>query len=116
MVLFLLFRFVFFLGYVPTSSMEPAISEGSLILGLRIHDEPEKGDIVVFRRDGKYLVKRIAAVPGDTVERDGETETVPEDHWYLLGDNSKESYDARYWEDPFVPTEDIKAVVLLPAA
>lgn len=48
-------------GYVPTSSMEPTLETGSLILGLRLFDELETGDIIIFRHDSSYLVKRIAA-------------------------------------------------------
>ena len=48
----LLFRTVFFLGYVPTASMEPTIPKGSLILGLRQYGELSTGDIVIFRHEG----------------------------------------------------------------
>lgn len=34
--------------------------------------------------------------------------TVPEGHYFMLGDNSKNSYDSRYWG--YVPKEDIKGV------
>ena len=34
--------------------------------------------------------------------------TVPEGHCFMLGDNSKNSYDSRYWG--YVPKEDIKGV------
>ena len=82
----LLFRTVFFLGYVPTASMEPTIPKGSLILGLR-----------------------IAACPGETYILNGSPITVPPDHYLLLGDNSAASYDARYWELPCTPADDIIA-------
>ena len=38
----------------------------------------EKGDVIIFRHDGKLLVKRIAAIGGEYVERDGEFLLVPE--------------------------------------
>ena len=31
-----LFRWMFFIGYVPTSSMEPTLKTGSVLLGIRI--------------------------------------------------------------------------------
>lgn len=105
----LLFRIVFFLGYVPTASMEPTIPKGSLILGLRQFGEPTTGDIVIFRHEGQTLVKRIAACPGETYILNGSPITVPPNHYLLLGDNASASYDARYWENPFTPAEDILA-------
>ena len=105
----LLFRTVFFLGYVPTTSMEPTIPKGSLILGLRQYGELTTGDIVIFRHEGQTLVKRIAACPGETYMLNGSQITVPPDHYLLLGDNAYASYDARYWENPFTPAEDILA-------
>ena len=105
----LLFRTVFFLGYVPTASMEPTIPKGSLILGLRQYGELSTGDIVIFRHEGQTLVKRIAACPGETYILNGSPITVPPDHYLLLGDNSAASYDARYWELPCTPADDIIA-------
>lgn len=105
----LLFRTVFFLGYVPTASMEPTIPKGSLILGLRQYGELTTGDIVIFRHEGQTLVKRIAACPGETYILGGSQITVPTDHYLLLGDNTAASYDARYWSNPFTPADDIIA-------
>ena len=106
-----LFRFVFYLGYVPTASMEPTIHQGSLILGLRQFGELHTGDIVIFRHDGRTLVKRIAAGPGETYILNGRPITVPAGQYLLLGDNADDSYDARYWDDPFVPEKDLIAIL-----
>jgi signal peptidase I len=74
---------------VPTGSMNPTILEGDRLLvnkhvfGLRVPlslvhltagEDPRRGDIVVFDspRDGTSLVKRVVAVPGDTLAMDGE--------------------------------------------
>ena len=67
----LFFRFVIYIGYVPTNSMEPTIMAGDKIFGFRILGELEVGDIVVFEHDGTNMVKRIAAVPGDIVQIQG---------------------------------------------
>lgn len=75
---------------VPSGSMNPTILEGDRLLvdkhvfGLRIPftrihltagADPSRGDIVVFDSpvNGQSLVKRVAAVPGDVLELDGET-------------------------------------------
>ena len=105
-----LFRFVFYLGYVPTASMEPTIHQGSLILGLRQFGEPHTGDIVIFRHDGRTLVKRIVASPGETYILNGSPVTVPAGCYLLLGDNAVESFDSRYWMNPFISFSDIIAI------
>jgi signal peptidase I len=95
LALFLLLMFCFRSAWadwvtVPTGSMNPTIIEGDRVLvdkhvfGLRIPftlthitpgNDPARGDIVVFDSpaNGQSLVKRVAAVPGDTLELDGET-------------------------------------------
>lgn len=106
-----LLKYVFLFGYVPTASMEPTLKTGSYILGIRIYDSLEVGDIVIFEHDDRLLVKRIAAVEGNTVVYRGMSITVPEDSYYMLGDNAKNSYDSRYWDEPFVKECEIVAVL-----
>jgi signal peptidase I len=72
-------------NWVPSGSMKPTLLEGELIYvnklayDLRVPltfkrvarwDNPHAGEVVVFfsPEDGKRLVKRVIAVPGDTVE------------------------------------------------
>ena len=114
LLILILFRFVFLLGYVPTASMEPALKTGSLLLGVRVWGDIQKGDIIVFRHNKEYLVKRVEAVEGDLIESNGENLVVPEGGFYVLGDNGQCSYDSRYWEYPFVMNDDIVAKVILP--
>ena len=109
---FLFLKYVFLLGYVSTESMEPTLKRGSYIIGCRIYSDLEAGDIIIFRHDGKLLVKRIVAVGGDTVEQNGISMTVPEGCYYVLGDNADNSYDSRYWENPFVKEEDVVAKLI----
>ena len=104
-----LFSFVFYLGYVPTASMEPTIPQGSLVLGVRRFGDLHPGDIVIFRHEGRILVKRIAAGPGETYILNGRPVTIPAGYYLLLGDNAEDSFDARYWEDPFIVSSDIIA-------
>lgn len=110
----ILFHSIFFLGYVPTGSMEPTLETGSLILGLRCFDDLENGDIIIFRHDGSYLVKRIAACADETVVHQNKLIIVPENSFFVLGDNADHSFDSRHWEDPFVSLDEVMAKLLLP--
>ncbi|AKJ30214.1 signal peptidase I [Caldimonas brevitalea] len=74
---------------IPSGSMRPTLLEGDVVFVNRLaYDaklpltdiavlalgEPARGDVVTFSspRDGTRLIKRIVAIPGDTVElRDG---------------------------------------------
>ena len=107
-----LFRTVFFWGYIPSSSMEPTIHKGDVILGLCMFRELRNGDIIIFDRHGRCLVKRIAACGGDLVTIGGAPCQVPEESFYVLGDNAADSLDSRYWSDPFVPLSDVIAKVI----
>lgn len=97
--------------------------------------EPKRGDMVVFRYPDNETInyaKRIIGLPGDTIEiRDGlvyvngadeplsepylkETPTgdygpytVPEDSYFMLGDNREESEDSRYWRHTYVQRDAI---------
>ena len=103
-----LFRYVFYIGYVPTNSMEPTIMAGDKIFGIRILGELEVGDIVVFECEDTYMVKRIAAVPGNKLH---DNSIVPENCYYVLGDNTQDSYDSRYWNNPFIHKKRIIAII-----
>ena len=73
------------INFVPTGSMKPTILEGDVVfvnklaydfklpfttVRLAEWDNPSRGDVVVLfsPEDGLRLVKRLAAVPGDTIE------------------------------------------------
>lgn len=124
---FVIFRAILFVGYVPTSSMEPTLEAGSYIMGTRISKDLNNGDIVVFHHDGQLLVKRIAACPGDEIDLreiaymktiaipvwEDPIITVPENCYFMLGDNVENSIDSRYWTDPFIQSSDIVAKLFI---
>ena len=113
-LVFVLFQTVFLLGYVPSESMEPTLREGSMILGTRIYRELNNGDIVVFEHNEELFVKRIAAGPGEEINVEGKTYHVPPNAYLVLGDNSDNSYDSRYWEYPYISEESIIAKIIIP--
>ena len=110
----LLFKFVFFIGYVPSASMEPTLKTDSLILGTRVYGDIEVGDIVIFKHEGDLLVKRVAAKGGDEFEIDGVAYSVPDGYYFMLGDNREKSYDSRFWDAPYVSKGAIIAKLILP--
>lgn len=121
-------KFVLLIGYVPSVSMTPTLPERSLVIGCRWFEDLQVGDIIIFERDGVLMVKRIAAVPGDEIDlRELRYMTsvpipvweepiiqVPDKCYFVLGDNSDNSWDSRYWEDPYVRSSDIRAKIWIP--
>ena len=136
---------VVLIGYVPTNSMTPAISQNHLFLADRLayrKNDPQRGDIIFFyRKDdikAKSYCKRIIGIPGDRIEfsdgyvyvngkllnergylsNDIKTHSnksfiVPENSYFVLGDNRESSIDSRYWDNPYVDKSLIIAKAVL---
>lgn len=136
-------RFFVRASLVRGSSMEPTLADGDCILVQMAGYQPAPGDIVAIRakdRQGKYLVKRIIAQGGQTVQIDFETGmvfvdgqlltepyiaeathlmgdvsfpvTVPADSYFVLGDNRNNSQDSRGSALGCVPRQDIEGKAL----
>ena len=91
-VVFLLFKVLLQLAYVPSGSMETTIPTKCLLIGWRLpyvvsDPVPERGDIVTFWDDelNKVLVKRVVGLPGESISfKNGYT--------YVNGQKLDESY------------------------
>lgn len=100
---------------------------------------PERGEVLIFKYpkdQSRDFIKRVIAVPGDTIEiKDGRVfvngelqnetfilsktrgsyplATVPEGHVFVMGDNRNNSEDSRFADVGFVPYDLIKGKAIM---
>ena len=118
--------------------LDPFNFDNNVGYNLDLKLNPNRGDIVVFDppfpydTTGKQFVKRVIAIPGDTIENSSGTilvngkpfannfgrtselsevpkTLVPDGYYYVLGDNRRSSNDSRSFG--FVPRTNIKGRV-----
>ncbi|HEY0757131.1 MAG TPA: signal peptidase I [Ktedonobacteraceae bacterium] len=122
-------------------SMQNTLHSGQFVLVNKLaylFHQPERGDVIVFHepdQPGRDLIKRIIGLPGDTIVLDGnnvtvdgvqlnepyitqkynpgaQSQTVPPNEYFVMGDNRPVSEDSRYFG--FVPKDYVvgKAIIV----
>jgi len=136
-VALLIRKYVMVIGYVPTTSMYDTINKGDrLIINelAYVFGEPKRGDIVSFYYpddESQVYIKRIIGLPGETIEgKDGAVYIngtrlnessyiddvytsdfgpylIPENSYFMMGDNRSNSRDSRFWDNKYVSIDKI---------
>ncbi|MDR0991907.1 MAG: signal peptidase I [Ruminococcus sp.] len=85
MLVLLIVIFLFRLSYVEGDSMSPTLENGDALFVTDFDYVPQAGDIVIVDSDGlgKFIVKRVIATAGQTIDIDFEFGTVSVDGQYL---------------------------------
>lgn len=121
---FMLRSFIFATSVVKGKSMMPTLEDGERVIFnkfIYLVSEPARGDIVIIQKPESNYVKRVIGLPNETIEmKDGifyvdgveQPSTfvgdqqakftgdfgpvkLPEDHYYVMGDNRANSKDSR---------------------
>lgn len=127
---------------IQSNSMEPTLMTGDTVFFNKlayVRHDVSRGDIIAFwsEEQSALFAKRVIGLPGDDISfmdgyvringifadesdyivEDVETNciksfTVPEGCYFVLGDNRENSYDSRFFSNPYIKKENIKGKYL----
>ncbi len=145
-IVILIFTFLLRNANVEGDSMLPTLNNGDRLIVSHINYTPDNGDIVIVNAEhpalDKAIVKRVIALPGQTVDIDFSSGSVkvdgaelkedyineltffdagahaypvqvPENCIFVMGDNRNNSTDSRSEYVGFVPVDDVLGKVVL---
>lgn len=115
---------------VHSSSMAETIRSGDMLVAVK-GPAPERDDIIAFIYEGKTLIRRVAALPGDEVRTDAsgglyvnggkllsdsgytleKPIVVERGQLFVLGDNAREAVDSRHEEMGCIDAQSVIGVV-----
>lgn len=127
-VLFLINAFLFQICFVVGDSMNPNLKDGNIIFIKKYNLDVKYGDIIVAKKNGKTIIKRVVGTPGDKIVIDdylyvndqkkseylisnkGEINypiILGSNEYFVLGDNLEHSKDSRFNEIGIIYRDEI---------
>ena len=135
LILSIIWIYNFKIVVIEGDSMNPTFVNGEIIIARKMPCDINKGDVIVFKIDEDIYVKRVIALGGDEVRNDeksgivyvndkevalykGEESgtinnyVIPENKYFVVGDNYDVSIDSRSEKIGLIESKDIQAVLL----
>lgn len=135
LVSLILQTYVFSFVRVKGESMSPTYHSGDLKIIGKLGKNYSKGDVILFKRGSKVLIKRVIGVGGDTLsvrngvlvlngsqmiepwfngkmDSDFGEVRIPNGKLFVMGDNRNNSKDSRYEDVGMVGTDEVLGTLL----